>query len=69
MLATSTAFAIVNMKFYILQIPSAAGEEEVPVRRLEEYNIALDWLSRLNVSAFIAWKTLLSNSIPISPGY
>jgi len=51
MLATSTVCVIIMMKFYMMQIPSAMGQEVSPglVRRLREYNIAINWLARLNV--------------------
>ena len=52
MLTVSTAYAILSMKFYIMQIPSGMAREPPPglLRRLLEYDVALCWLSRLNVS-------------------
>ena len=54
MLAASTTHVILGLKFYILQVPEILIPESQPddpslVRRLNEYNVAMSWLSRLNV--------------------
>ena len=51
MLAASTAFVILALRFYIIQVP--VGNSPLPdaVRsQLNEYNATMNWMSRLNVS-------------------
>lgn len=56
MLAASTVYVILGLYFCILQVPSAMGQDTPPevVYKLKVYNVASNWLSRLNVSAQIA---------------
>jgi len=58
MLAASTVYVILGMKFYVMQIPSAMGQEPPPalVRKLLEYNIASNWMSRLNASIYLCLR-------------
>ena len=55
MLAASTAYVNLVLKFYIMQTPSVMNREPPPglLHRLMKYEVALSWLSRLNVSAFM----------------
>jgi len=56
MLAASTAYVVLLMKFYIAQLPSIMEPVTAPslVVQLTRYSVAMNWLSRLNVSSDLA---------------
>jgi len=52
MLVASTSYAALTINFYLMQLPSILDREAQAalVPKLKKYNIAANWLSRLNVS-------------------
>jgi len=56
MLVASTAYVVLLMKFYIAQLPSIMEPVTAPslVVQLTRYSVAMNWLSRLNVSMDLA---------------
>ena len=52
MLATSTAHAILQTRFYLIQFPTLLDPKATPalLSQLSKYDIAASWMSRLNVS-------------------
>jgi len=60
MLALGTAHVILVVQFYIVQLSSAMSEGILPAlkRLLGNYNTALDWSLRLNVSIRFHFKAI-----------
>lgn len=60
MLAAGTSHVILLLKFFVIQIPNAMGQgSEIALRRrLNDYNVALGWLAKFNVSIFLRLKAL-----------
>ena len=55
MLTASTVYVVLGLRFYVVEVPGITEEEPSPevLRRLNDYNVAMSWMSRLNVSTYM----------------